>query len=423
MSFIDRLVVGTPSEKRDFQPGWDSAFNIPRPWEDPWLTNPSDYVGGGEWVSENLALQLNIVFACIRTLSDVVSAQPLKLFRDDADGFASDITQASSLAKKPHLQLTPFEWKWQVVSSMAARGNAYLYIANFDRFEYPTDILPIHPDEVDVFRNRDTGLPEFKVGGVFIEPSRIVHIKRFPLAGSIKGISPIGAMRLGIGLGLAAERYGARFFADSANPSSVLETEQELDDDQVRKNQESWIRTHGGRRLPAVLSGGFKWKPITIMPDEAQFLQTRKYQRGEIASWYGIPPHMVGDTDKSTSWGTGIEQQSTGFVRFNLTPWVTCIEEALTEITPRGQYFKFDLDALQRGDKKSRYESYMIGRQSGFLNVDEIRREEGMRPVPDGAGTDYLQPMNMVPLGTPPPEPAAPAAPTETEPEEDSDVE
>lgn len=419
MSFIDRLVVGSTDEARDFQPGFDSAFNVPRPWEDPWLTNPSDYVGGGDWVSENLALQLNVVFACMRILADTIASQPLKLYRDDADGFATDITQSSSLARQPYVRMTPFEWKWQVVSSMALRGDAYLYIANFDRFEYPTDLLPIHPDEVDVFRNRDTSLPEYKVGGVFIDPKRIIHIKRFSLAGSIRGISPIGAQRLGIGLGLAAERYGARFFSDSANPSSVLETEQELDDDQIRKNQESWIRTHGGRRLPAVLSGGFKWKPISIMPEEAQFLQTRKYQRGEIASWYGIPPHMIGDTDKSTSWGTGIESQSTGFVRFNLGSWVTCFEEALTQVTPRGQYFKFDLDAIQRGDKKSRYDSYMIGRQSGFLNVDEIRREEGMRPVPDGKGTDYLQPMNMVPLGTPPPEPAEPAAP---EPEEEQDV-
>lgn len=406
MSFMDRIAVGR-LEERDYSPAWNSVNNIPRPWEDPYLVSPADFIGG-DHISEQIALRLSPVFACVRILADVIAAQPIKLYRSTGDGFEEEITQLSPLIRQPYSGLTPFEWKWQVVSSLAIRGDAYLFIADTDRYEYPTDLLPVHPDEVDVFRNRDNGRTEYKIGGVFIDPSRIVHIRRFSLAGSIKGISPIGMQRLGINLGLASERYGARFFADSASPSSVIETESELDDDVIRRTQESWIRTHGGRKLPAVLSGGFKWRPISIMPEESQFLQTRKFQRGEIASWYGIPPHMIGDTDKSTSWGTGIEQQATGFVRFNITPWVTCIEEALSIHTPRGQNVRFDLNSLQRGDQKSRYDSYMVGRQAGFLNVNEIRQSEGMRPVTNG--DDYLQPLNMVPLGTQPTEPeSAPA--------------
>jgi HK97 family phage portal protein len=235
-----------------------------------------------------------------------------------------------------------------------------------------------------------------------VPTSEVMHIRRYSLPGCLNGISPIEQARQGIGLGLAAERYGARYFGDSANPSSVLESDQNMDDDEVTRVQRNWIASHGGRRHPAIMSGGLKWRPISISPNESQFLETRKFQRGEIASLFRVPPHMIGDTEKSTSWGTGIEQQSIGFVTYTLGPWLRCIEGAFTNLLPKGQFFRFNVDALLRGDIKSRYEAYSQARNAGWLNVDEIRELEDREPVPGGAGQDFLQPLNFGPLGSDP---------------------
>jgi HK97 family phage portal protein len=217
------------------------------------------------------------------------------------------------------------------------------------------------------------------------------------------GLSPIEQARQGIGLSLAAERYGARFFGDSANPSAVLETDANLTDDAARRTVESWVSSHGGRRHPALMSGGLKYRPISITPEESQFLETRGYQRGEIAMLYGIPPHMIGDTEKSTSWGSGIEQQSIGFVQFTLLAWLRPIEAAYSKyLLPRGQSMRFNVSGLLRGDTAQRYTAYTQARNAGWLNVDEIRALEDLEPVPNGAGASYIQPLNMGPLGSDP---------------------
>ena len=229
-------------------------------------------------------------------------------------------------------------------------------------------------------------------------------------------MSPIRQAAVAIGMGLEAENYGYRYFRDSAQPSSVLETDQQLDDAAIRQQQQNWISSHGGRRRPAVLSGGFKWRPISISPEESQFLETRRYQKGEIAMMYGIPPHMIGDTEKSTSWGTGIEQQSIGFAIYTLRPWLSCVENAMGQLLPRGQFVRFDTSALLRGDLKARYDAYRVARETGWMSVNEIRLHEEMEAI-GPEGDVYLQPMNYAPLGYDPTEKPEPPAP-EVEPSE-----
>jgi HK97 family phage portal protein len=234
------------------------------------------------------------------------------------------------------------------------------------------------------------------------------------MPGNDYGLSPVQVFAQSIGLALAAEQYGSKWFRDGASPSSVLETDASLDDDQVKRVQRNWITSHGGKRLPAVLSGGFKWKPITITPEESQFLETRGFQVAEIARMFGVPPHMVGDVERSTSWGTGIEQQNIAFVTHTLLPWLTRIEQAFNRITPNGQFVKFNVNALLRGDLKSRYEAYQLALDSGFANPDEVRALEEMPPIPGGLGQKFRQPLNMAPLGYEPPEPAPAPTPTPT---------
>lgn len=356
-------------------------------------------VDTGEYVSDRTALQLISVYACVRLLADTIASLPIDAYRK-SDGARTDVTPVPPLIARPHDELTAFEWKFQTVTSLAIRGDAYHLITARDRLEFATSTDPLHPDRVTVNRDRDTGQPVYRVDGVRVPTADMVHIRRFALPGALTGLSPIGQARQGIGLGLAAERYGARWFGESANPSAVLESDQDMNEDQVKRNQMSWIQSHGGRRYPAVMSGGLRYKQISITPEESQFLETRKFQQSEVAMLFGVPPHMIGLTEKSTSWGTGIEQQSIGFVTYTLRPWLTCIESAVSNLLPRGQFARFNVDALLRGDVKSRYDAYTAARNAGWLNVNEIRELEDRRPINNG--DDYLQPLNMGPLGSDP---------------------
>lgn len=366
---------------------------------------PSNYEGfgsdSGEYVSDRSALQLIAVQACVRLLADSIAGLPLDAFRKSGD-LRQEVSPAPSLVREPFAGLTTFEGMFQTVTSLAMRGESVSVVMARDSLEYATSLLPIHPENWWVDRNRTTGEPVYHVHGQQVPTADVVHVKRFSLPEELHGLSPIASARLGIGIGLAAERYGARWFGQSANPSSVLETEQTLTEPQVQETQRSWLASHGGTRYPAVLSGGFKWKQISITPEESQFLETRRFQRSEIAMLFGVPPHMIGDTEKSTSWGTGIEQQSIGFVTYTLRPWLTCIEQAWSALLPRGQFVRFNVSALLRGDTKARYDSYTQARNAGWLNVDEIREIEDRPPIPDGSGQSYIQPLNMGPLGSDP---------------------
>jgi HK97 family phage portal protein len=373
----------------------------------------------GVYVSERSALQHLAVYSCVRLLADNIASLPMDTYRW-ANRRQVKLDSPQTIMQ-PNSHCTGWEHVQQVVTSLALRGNSYEHVLERDRLEYPTARETVHPDDMMLTRNQTDGQADYQIRGTRVPRADIIHIKRFSLAGSVIGLSPIEQARQGIGLSLAAERYGAHWFGDSADPSSVLETDGNLDDVATQRIMKGWISSQGGRRHPAVLSGGLHYRPIAISPNESQFLETREFQRGEIAMLYGIPPHMIGDTAKSTSWGTGIEQQSMGFVKYSLLPWLRCIEEVYSWlILPRGQFMRFNVDGLMRADMPTRYSSYTQARNAGWMNIDEIRALENMDPLPDGNGTDYLQPLNMGIVGDPPPKPTPPqpadVPPTDGEP-------
>lgn len=359
-------------------------------------------------VTEQSALQLSVFYACVRLLADSIACLPWDSFRKK-DNAPHRVDPQPALLKQPHPDLTVFDWKHEMVVSLAIKGNFYGLVTERDALEYPANILPLHPDWVVLTRDPKSGLKKAYVNGQQVPLEDLFHIRRFTLPGYDIGLSPLQVFKQGIGLGLAAEEFGGHWFRDGAAPSSVLTTDQSLTPDQVKATQKEWIASHGGKRRPAVLSGGFKWEPVTITPEESQFLQTRKFQVAEIARMFGIPPHMVGDVDRSTSWGTGIEQMAVGFVTFTLMPWLTCIEAALNRITPNGQFIKFNPEGLLRGDVSGRYTAYQIAIDTGWMNPDEARAYEDLPPIPGGEGAKYRQPLNFGPLGYVP-EPGAPIA-------------
>jgi HK97 family phage portal protein len=391
MSILGRLVARGGSGGLEQRTLTSSSFVPP-----PAVGVLDDYVG----VHRSMA---NLtVMACVRLLADTIAALPWKAYRRNEDGIPIEVSPQPAILRSPFPQFDLFQYKWMMVSSLALRGNFYGVVTSRDASFKPTAILPLHPDSVFLERNTDNMLmwfdPTYRVLGQSVPTEDVVHIRRFCMAGEPYGLSPVRQAAVAIGMGLAAEEYGYRYFRESANPSGVLSTDQELDDAAVTRQQKNWIASHGGRRLPAILTGGFKWQTLSISPNESQFLETRKFQRSEISMMYGIPPHMIGDVEKSTSWGTGIEQQNIGAITYTFRAWTSPIESVLSSLLPHGQYVRFDYNALLRGDIKARFESYDKALHSGWINVNEIRAKEEMEPIgPDG--DIYLQPVNYAPLG------------------------
>lgn len=338
-------------------------------------------------------------FACVTLLADTIASLPVDVYRKAGSARIPVDPTPRLFADSPYTETTWFEWLWMVMESLAVTGNAFLLVTTRGPDDRPTALMPLHPDVLRIDISRNTRWPEtiYRIGEATFDSKDIVHLKRYPVPGAVLGLSPVQKAATSLGLSIAADRYGLNYFRDSANPSSVLETDQALSPEAVLATQKQWIASQGGRRRPAVLAGGFKWKPIALNPDESQFLQTRSHQVLEIARWFRVPPHMIGETTKSTSWGSGIESQSRGFSTYTLNPWLNCIEQKLSSLLPRGQFVKFNIDGLLRGDVKSRWDAYEAGRRSGALSANDIRAMEDQPPIPNG--DIYLQPVNYAPLG------------------------
>jgi HK97 family phage portal protein len=369
------------------------------PWADGRIPSPSS-VGAttaGSLVNETTAMQVIDVYACVSLIADSISMLPVSTYRKQ-DDYRLELAPGPAIVEQPDPELERNEFFNRALVSLLLRGNIYAPITSRDRFGYSRACTLLHPDDVRTQRNKKTGRKEFKLrNGDVIAAQDMIHVPWITMPGQLDGINVIEAARRGIGLSIATENFGANWFRDGAAPSSVLETEQEQDTKQAKLALAQWIASNGGRRKPAVLSGGFKWKAITITPNESQFLETRRYNTSQTARLYRVPPHMIGDVEKSTSWGSGLEEQGIGYVVFTLGSHLSRLETAWSRQLPRSQYMRFNVGALLRGNTKDRYLSYAVARQWGWLSVNDIRRLEDLPPVVDG--DVYLQPLNMIDAG------------------------
>ena len=232
-----------------------------------------------------------------------------------------------------------------------------------------------------------------------------MHIRGLSSDG-VTGLNPIELFRESVALGLAYEEYSARLFGNGANLQGVLETPQAMSDTALKRFREMWQQNYGGLAnsgKTAILENGMKWQAIGMRPADAEFIASRKFQVTEIARIFRVPPHMLADLERATF--SNIEHQSLEFIRDTIRPWLVRWEQALTrDLIPaedRDKYFvEFLIDGLMRGDLKSRYDSYAIGRNNGWLSANDIRRLENMNPLPPEQGDVYLIPLNMVQAGT-----------------------
>ncbi len=361
----------------------------------------------GVIVTPEKAMALSATRACVTLLAESVAQLPCELYRRKGEGRerATDHPLYNIIHNQPNAKDTSFEYYEQGMGCLGIRGNHFA-LKEFDNDGYIKELIPVHPDKVTVLKGPD-GLPYYELKGTGeILPMRLMHhIKAFSFDGYI-GVSPIQTNIDVLGLALATEEHASTMFANGAMPSGVIERPKEAGsiDSQTKVDAilNKWKERHSGLRNAfsvAMLQEGMTYKQLSMDNEKAQLLESRRLGVEEICRLYKIPLHMVQHNDKTSSWGSGIESMSLGFVIYTLLPWLKRIEAAQTRdlLVPseRGEYYiEFNVQGLLRGDQKSRYESYAIGRQWGWLSVNDIRRLENMPPIT--GGDRYLTPLNMV---------------------------
>lgn len=371
-------------------------------WAAMGLTSPS---AAGVSVSTEGSLRLAAVWACVRVLSQTMASLPLVVYErlDRGKRRAPDHPLWELLHNEPNPLMTSYEWRQALMGHLALWGNAYSEIEMSGAGQVVA-LWPLRPDRmVEVWRTGDGLRYRYELPDgerVVLSGERVFHVRGLSSDG-VLGYSPIATTRQAVALGLAAEEFGARFFGNDARPGGVLQHPGVLGDQAHGRLQKSWESRHGGlarSHRVAILEEGMTYQQIGIPPEDAQFLETRKFQAEEIARVFGVPAHKVGLLDRATF--SNIEHQSIEFVTDTVRPYAVQWEQAILSRLmgrgDRGRYFaEFLVDGLLRGDTVSRYQAYATGRQNGWLSANDIRELENMNPV-DG-GDVYLVPLNMVP--------------------------
>lgn len=376
------------------------------------------FLGGstsGKTVTERSAMQMTAVYSCVRILAEAIAGLPLHLYTYKEDGGKEKAIGHPLyllLHDEPNPEMSSFVFRETLMTHLLLWGNAYAQIIRNGKGEVVA-LYPLMPNRMTVDRDssgqlfysyqmNNSDAPTMKTGTVILKPSDVLHIPGLGFDGLV-GYSPIAMAKNAIGLAIATEEYGAKFFANGATPGGLLEYPGTVKDpDRVR---ESWNKGFSGSQNAgkvAILEEGMKYTPISIAPEQAQFLETRKFQINEIARIFRVPPHMVGDLEKSSF--SNIEQQSLEFVKYTLDPWVVRWEQSLSRalFTPeeKKKYFvKFNVEGLLRGDYQSRMNGYATARQNGWMSANDIRELENLDRIPAEEGGDlYLINGNMLPL-------------------------
>lgn len=356
----------------------------------------------GRRVSPQLAMQLTAVFSCVRVLAESVGMLPCSLYEQLETGNRRAVRERLNrlLSVNPNNYMTPQEFWELLIACLCLRGNFYAY--KVKALGEVVELLPLDPSSVTPKLNSKWE-PEYQV--TFpdgrhdtLTQDDIWHVRIFTLDG-LTGLSPIAYAKQAVGLGLATEEHGSRLFGNGAVTSGVLQTDQYLKDDAWERLKTDFENRHQGlanAHKPMILEMGLKWQQISMTPEDAQFLETRKFQLEEICRIFRVPLHMIQNTDRATF--NNIENLGIGFINYSLVPYLTRIEQRINAglVKPSKQgvfYAKFNAGALLRGDMKSRFDAYATGINWGIYSPNECRELEELNPRE--GGDIWLTPMNM----------------------------
>jgi len=388
---------------------------------DQWLIRAfgAQETDAGVYVDENAALSSSAIWAGIRLISESLSTVPLHVFQMQADGqrrVVRDHPVDPLLYTSPNPEMTAQEWRSQMMAALILSGNGYSEIVR-DRGGRIRQIWPLSWYRVELERAQDqslyyeiqtVGLDDVndRVVAARLPADQVLHLRAFNSRGLL-GDSMVQRLKQTIGITIATEKFGASFYGAGTQLSGVLTHPGSLSEGAQKRLRDSWNSRHQGlsraHRI-AILEEGMKWEPISVPPEASQFLQTREFQIQEAARALNLPPHLLRDLSRATF--SNVEQQAIDFVVNSLRPWAVILEQRmqlslLTEAERRaGFYIRHNLEGLLRGDIKTRYESYAIGRNWGWLSANDVRELEDLNPIE--AGDVYLQPLNMVEAGSAP---------------------
>lgn len=378
------------------------------------LSNPAawlvDMFGGstdaGVTVSEQGSMKTSAVYACVTLIAKTIGSLPLKVYRRKADGESVEVPDTLPyylLHDEPNPAMTSCVWREFLTANVLLGGNSYAAIGR-NHANQVIDLFPVHHNLVTPKRIDGRNKYIVDVGGgqtETIDQSDMIHVPGMGFDG-LKGLSTITwAARQAVGLALATEQHGSKLFSNGARLGVVLKHPKTLSRDAQARLKQQFDQQQGGLSnafKSMVLEEGLDVTNISMTSEDAQFLETRRFQVEDIARFFGVPPHMIGHTDKQTSWGTGVEQNTLGFLIFTVIPWLTRFEQELNrKLFPRSPFYaQFKVQGLMRGDSKARSEYYASGHQNSWLTTNEIRKAEDLPPVP-GGDTLFVQ-TNLAPM-------------------------
>jgi HK97 family phage portal protein len=340
-------------------------------------------------VTADTAGRLSAVWRCLVLLCDVISTLPIDVYRA---GSRVPVDPSPQLFTRPAADMPFDEWVWiflwEALTSPAAWG---LIVDRSGPGLRPSQIEPLCRGRVTAAtsRNSDRAATVYRLDGREVDPADLFRFRLYPAAGSVVGLDPVAYAAEAIGAGLAAQRFGAEFFADSAIPSGILTTDSSLSAENADAMHDRWQAKRQGRRDTAVLGNGLKFQAITVSPEESQNLETRKFSIQEACRYFGVPPEMIGSEAGGSLTYANVEQRDLDFLKYGVGPKMRRLESALNGLLPRGQYVKFNTGALLRTDLKTRYESYALAlaEPRPWLTVDEVRELEDREPIDQPATT------------------------------------
>lgn len=353
----------------------------------------------GARITPQNAMRLVAVWSCVTLIAQTIASLPLGVYRREERGRKELRNPAERFIwGVPNPEMTKQSFWETVIGSCVLTGNSYTYIVR-NGLGQIAEIWPLDPRRVAPYRT-EKGEKRYRIDGYDTDPSKIMHVPGY--GDGFRGLSPIGQAREAMGLAASAEEFGARFFGQGTALSGILTTDQNLSEAQLKMLDASWTASHQGPQnayKAAILGGGLKWTSVSVPPADAQFLETRKFQTEEIARLFRVPPHMIGAVDKTTSWGTGIEQQTIGFVTYTLRSWITRYEQAITDnlLPADNRYAAWNVNGLLRGDIRTRAAYYTAMRNIGVLSPNEIREKEEENPY--NGGDAYDLPLNSASSG------------------------
>lgn len=380
------------------------------PLSDYWYQPVAAGSQSGVAVTTDSAMRVSTFYACVKLLSEAVASLPLFVFTRDGDEFkrATDHWLYDALHDRPNRWQTSMEWRELAMNHLCTRGN---FVCRKVRSGGAYELWPMSPDRIEIHQLTDGSLrytyrKPMSADRIVLMQEDVLHVRMMTVDG-VWGMSPVSAAREALGMAIASESHGANFFQHRAFPGMVLKYPPGMSPDAKRRARETIAEMHAGfgkAYRTMILPDGVDLMPLPINNADAQFLESRNFQVSEIARFFLIPPHMIGATDKTTSWGTGIEQQTIGFVTYTLRPYLVRFEQAFSRdlLLPMGlelsHYVEFAVEGLLRGDSTTRADFYAKLFNVGVLSVNEIRKFENLGPIGADGDRRFVS-TNLSPLG------------------------